>query len=125
MAKQLDPASVTREERTFRVERETPASGDYRLRIHREIVTRIGSEVIATTQRLFAYDEPVSQALIRPAARKYLEAVNAAKSLPEAMAAEAALYDDLVAEVDAEKAQEKREAEAAAAEAADKAEPQV
>jgi hypothetical protein len=116
MAKQLEPASVTREERTFRVERETPADGNYRLRIHRQTVTRIGNEVIATTERTFAYDEPVALALGRKAAVKYLAAVNAAKSLPEVMAAEAQLYDDLVAEVDAELEEAKR-VEAASIEA--------
>lgn len=103
MSKQLTPTSVTREERTFRVERETPAAGDYRLRIHREVITRDpGGNVIATDQRMFAYDEPVTDTLKRPAAARYLTAINAAKSLQDAMAAESQLYDDLVDEVDAE-----------------------
>lgn len=108
MAKQLNPASVTREERTFRVERETPVDGNYRLRIHRQTVTRIGNEIVATVERTFAYDEPVALALGRKAAGKYLAAVNAAKSLSEVMAAEAQLYDDLVEEVDAEREEAKR-----------------
>lgn len=104
MAKTLPPASVTREERTFRVERETPSVGGYRLVIHREVITRDGDTIIATTPRMFAYNELVSLTMARPAAARYLAAINAAKSLTEAMDAEAKLYDDLVAEVDAERA---------------------
>lgn len=104
MAKQLPPASVTREERTFRVERETPADGEYRLRIHRETLTRAGGDIIGRTVRTFAYDETATKTATRPAFAAYLAAIKSAKTGADVIAAEAKLYDDLVAEVDAERA---------------------
>jgi hypothetical protein len=118
MARQLEPASVTREERTFRVERETPLSGDYRLRIHREVITRDGTEILGRTERLFAYDEPATKAATRPAFAAYLAAIKSAQSGSDIIAAESALYDSLVAEVDAEReeaaSEQRAKAEAAA-----------
>lgn len=104
MARQLEPKSVTREERTFRVERETPAGGNYRLVIHREIITRADGEIIAREQRTHAYNETATKAATRPAFAAYLAAVKVATTAAQIIAGESALYDDLVAEVDAEKA---------------------
>jgi hypothetical protein len=117
MARILEPKSVTREERTFRVERETPVNGEYRLRIHREIITRADGEVIGRTERLFAYDELATKASTRPAFAAYLVAIKTAKTGADIVAAEAKPYDDLVAEVDDDRAQEQREREAAAKDA--------
>ncbi len=102
MAKSLPSASVTREERTFRVERETPVGGDYRLIIHREIITRENGVIIAKEQRPFAYNETATQAAARPAFAAYLTALQSAQTAADIVAAESALYDALVDEVDAE-----------------------
>lgn len=120
MAKTLPPASVTREERTFRVERETPAEGVYRLVIHREIITRADGKIIAREPRTFAYNEPARIAAKRPAFAAYLVAIKAAKTDDDVISAESALYDALVAEVDAERiaAEEQAAARQAATEKA-------
>ena len=103
MSKTHAPLPVTRIERTFRVEREMPREGHYSLRIHRETVnTMEDGWVISVNQKTDAYNEPVAELAKRPALKKYLSACNKAESIQDLIIAEAALYDDLVAEVDAE-----------------------
>lgn len=98
MAIDLPPATVTRQERTFRVERETPLNGEYRLVIHREIVSSIDGVVIAREPKTFAYNQPASVAAASPAFATYLSALQSATSADQIIAAESALYDALVSE---------------------------
>lgn len=103
MAKTHAPLSVTRTERTFRVEREMPRDGVYSLRIHRENIHALEDGwVVSANQKTDSYNEPVTELAKRPALKKYLSACNKAKDIQDLIAAEASLYDDLVAEVEAE-----------------------
>ena len=105
MSKTLPQISVARVERTFRVEREMPREGRYSLRIHREIVnTTDGGFVISVSQKIDAYNEPITKTATRTATSQYLTACQSAKSISDLIAAEVAFYDALVAEADAEKA---------------------
>ncbi len=122
------PSGIAKDERTYRVERECPASGQYSLRIHRQLITKdADGAVIGEKDLSFAFNEPVSKVMTMSATKDYLKACQAAKTPAALMAAEVAWYDALVAEIrveqkalaDAQKAQDDAQKEADAKAAAD------
>jgi hypothetical protein len=97
--------SLTKVERTFRANFETPRTGGYSLQIHRqEILTDSSGKDLAVTEKTFRYNEPISKTFTRPSAAVFLAACQNAQSLTDVMSAMSHLFDGLVAEVDAEKA---------------------
>lgn len=100
-------ATITTLERTYCAERQTPRTGakDYRLLVHREVLKTLPDGTVLGAQALpEAVNERVSKVMQRACTRDYLAACQAAKVPSDLLAAEAKWYDDLVAEVRAEKA---------------------
>jgi hypothetical protein len=106
-------AAITTVERTYCVERQTPSDGKYRLLVHREVIKTLPDGTVISRQAIpEAVNDLVAETMLRACTRDYLAACQRARTPADLMAAEAKWYDDLVAELRAEKAA------AAAAEAA-------
>lgn len=98
-------AAITTIERTYCAERQTPSDGRYRLLVHREVIKTLADGTVLSRQVIpDAVNELVVDTMKRVCTRTYLGACQVAKSPADLMAAEAKWYDDLVAELRAEKA---------------------
>lgn len=86
-------------ERTFRVERETPVNGSYRIRIHRELISYDTDDTeLGRVPLLFAFDEPASKVATMAATAAYIAAVSTAVTVSDIIHAESTWYDSLITE---------------------------
>src|SRR4051812_31382964 len=102
------PGTIDEFERTFHVDRLTPEGGAYQVRVYREVYTIVDDVRIARREEQFV--EPVSTLVRRVCFRDYLATCQRAKGMDDLVAGESKLYDDLVAEIRAERAQAKADA---------------